>query len=98
VPKVWKKLSSTRHSDHRIFRLLREDFESPRNGHVLDAAILEAPDWVNVIALTDDEQCVLVRQYRFGTGQITMEIPGGMIEPGEWPRPAALYVLPAESG
>ena len=50
---------------------------------------LDCPDWVNVIALTDEDQVVLVRQYRLGTERITLEIPGGVVDSGEEPAAAA---------
>jgi ADP-ribose pyrophosphatase len=98
MPKPWKKLSSALRSDHRIFKIVAEDFESPRTGKHLDATILVAPDWVNVVALTDDARCVLVRQYRFGTDVVTLEVPGGIIDPGEQPLAAAARELREETG
>jgi len=47
--------------------------------------VIDAPDWVNVIALTPDGQLVLVRQFRFGVDTFSLEIPGGMIDRGEDP-------------
>ena len=59
---------------------------------------LEHPDWCNVIAITDDERVVLVRQLRFGTREMSLELPGGMIDPGEDPAVAALRELREETG
>ncbi len=98
MPKPWKKHSAALRSDHRIFQIVAEHFESPRTGKMLDATIVVAPDWVNVVALTDAGQCVLVRQYRFGTDLVTLEIPGGIIDPGEAPRAAAERELREETG
>lgn len=60
--------------------------------------ILDAPDWVNVIALTEDEHVVLIEQFRHGTRQMTWEIPGGAVDPGESPRDAAARELLEETG
>ncbi len=57
----------------------------PRTGHEHPRVVIDTPDWVNVIAVTKDEQLVLIRQYRFGIAETTLEIPGGMVEPGEDP-------------
>jgi ADP-ribose pyrophosphatase len=47
--------------------------------------VAHAPDWVNVVALTPDGNLVLVRQFRFGTNELSLEVPGGVIEAGEDP-------------
>jgi len=72
--------------------------ENPRTGEAMVRTVLETPDWVNVVALTDDRRLVVVRQYRFGTGRVTTEIPGGVIDPGEEPLAAARRELREESG
>ena len=64
--------------------------------------VLEAPDWVNVVAVTrsgDGEDCFLmVRQFRHGAQMITTEFPAGLIEPGEDPLAAARRELEEETG
>jgi len=51
-----------------------------------------------VVALTPDERIVLIRQYRFGLREVTLEIPGGLISPGESPQAAAIRELKEETG
>ena len=48
----------------------------PRSGRDLRRLVLETPAWVNVVALTRARRLVVVRQFRFGTGRVTTEIPG----------------------
>jgi 8-oxo-dGTP pyrophosphatase MutT (NUDIX family) len=60
--------------------------------------VLRAPDWVNVIALGEERQVLLVRQWRYGTAAVTLEVPGGMIDPGETPLEAAIRELREETG
>lgn len=45
--------------------------------------VLDYPDWVNVLALTKRSEAVLVRQFRPGPKKVTLELPGGAVEPGE---------------
>jgi len=59
---------------------------------------LEHPDWCNVIAITNDDRVVFVRQLRFGTREMSLELPGGMIDPGEDPAAASLRELREETG
>jgi len=56
------------------------------------------PEWVNVVAVTPKEEIVLIRQFRHGTRAVTLEIPGGMVDPGETPLEAARRELLEETG
>ena len=53
---------------------------------------------MNIIPLTADQQVVMVRQYRHGSKQITLEIPGGLVDPGDTPEKAASRELLEETG
>lgn len=60
--------------------------------------VVGCSDWVAVVAVTADEQVVLVRQYRAGVSAFTLEPPGGVIEPGQTPLEAAQRELLEETG
>jgi 8-oxo-dGTP pyrophosphatase MutT (NUDIX family) len=60
---------------------------------------LNCDDWVNVVALTEDRQVVLVEQYRHGIEAMTIEIPGGTIDKtDQTPLAAAMRELKEETG
>lgn len=81
-----------------IFSLHEHEAEHPRTGRVRPYVSLEVPDWVNMIALTHAGELVLVRQWRHGTRRFELEIPAGVIEPGETPEQAAARELREETG
>ena len=63
-----------------------------------DFYILKTNDWVNVVALTDDDELVMIEQWRQGVLRVTLEIPGGIVDPGESPFDAAVRELLEETG
>ena len=95
----WKKVRSTTIGDFRIFRLRSDVKLSPRTGREHDFYVLDSVDWVNVIALTPDEKLVMIEQFRHGSNTVELEIPGGMMDPGETdPVATAVRELREETG
>src|SRR2546425_8681059 len=81
--KPWKKISSKPVGDFRIFKLRSDIAVNPRTGKEHDFYVLDSVDWVNVIAVTPDEQLVMVEQFRHGSNTVELEIPGGMMDKDE---------------
>ncbi len=80
APGGWETLSTRNVLDHRFLRVDAEAVRTPA-GTVLDPWwVLNLPDWVVVVAITEGEEVVLVRQWRQGTRQFALEIPGGIID------------------
>ena len=96
-PKPWPLVSSRIDRSFRIFDLRMNRSVSPRTGEEHDFIVLESAPWVNVIALTDREEVVLIQQYRHGTQEVTLEIPGGLVDADE-PSVAAKRELLEETG
>jgi 8-oxo-dGTP pyrophosphatase MutT (NUDIX family) len=94
----WRRIGSTRLQRCGIFDLDRVRFEPPGGGDAHDFWVIDGPDWINVVPLTPEREVLLLRQFRFGVERFTLEIPGGMCDPGESPAAAARRELREETG
>jgi ADP-ribose pyrophosphatase len=97
-PARWERGASSVLASTRVLELRSVRFRHPVRGTERDFVIAHAPDWVNVVAQTPDDRLVLVRQFRFGSNELSLEIPGGVIEAGEDPVTAGLRELSEETG
>jgi 8-oxo-dGTP pyrophosphatase MutT (NUDIX family) len=97
-PFRWRKLHEEPFAHTRIFDVVRAHYQHPRRAQPQDFFVINPPDWVNVIALTAERHLVLVRQFRYGTNEFSLEIPGGVIDAGEDPVAAGVRELREESG
>ena len=96
--KKWQKLAS-RYLVQEQWATLRVDTCKLQNGTIKDDYyVLEYPNWVNAVALTKDNQIIMVRQYRFAGDIISLEIPGGVIDADEAPEVAVKRELLEETG
>ena len=79
----WKKIRSKPIGDFRIFKLRSDISTHPSTGNEHDFFVLDAANWVNVVAVTPNRELVMVEQYRHGSATVELEIPGGVMDPGE---------------
>jgi 8-oxo-dGTP pyrophosphatase MutT (NUDIX family) len=96
--KSWSLLGSRPVFEHRIFSLRYDRYRVEPTGSESDFVVMESRDWVNVVPLTPEGHVVLVRQYRHGIRRVSLEVPGGIIDPGETPEQAGLRELREETG
>jgi len=93
----WTTLESDQVYSTPIFNLLRHHREHPSRGRH-HFYVLSAPNWINIIPLTPSQDVVMVHQFRHGIEDLTLEVPGGMVDPGEEPSFAARREMIEESG
>jgi ADP-ribose diphosphatase len=94
----WKTLHSEPVYRTPIFDLHRRRAGHPHRGE-RDFYVLEAPAWVNIIPLTAAREVVMVRQWRHGIADFTLEVPGGMVDPADpSPLQAARREMREETG
>jgi 8-oxo-dGTP pyrophosphatase MutT (NUDIX family) len=96
--KPWQRVRSSIPQSFRVFSVRTDTAVSPRTGIEHEFYIIESRDWVHIIPVTPDQQIVMIRQYRHGSREVTLEIPGGLIEPGDTPQEAASRELLEETG
>jgi len=93
----WKIIDTKPDRDYRVFKVNTMKALSPRTNEVGEFYIIETNDWVNVIPLTEDKKVVMIKQFRHGSKEITLEIPGGLVD-DEHHMEAALRELSEETG
>jgi 8-oxo-dGTP pyrophosphatase MutT (NUDIX family) len=97
--KPWEKISSSPVGDFRIFSIRSDKKISPRTQRQHDFFVLDSVNWVNVLAITPEGQCVMVEQFRHGSDTVELEIPGGMMDSADTsPESAGLRELREETG
>jgi ADP-ribose pyrophosphatase len=95
--KGWELLDSKMDRDYKVFRVQVDQALSPRTHEVSEFYTIDTRDWVNMVPLTPNREVVMIRQYRHGSRQITLEIPGGLVDESD-PEAAALRELIEETG
>lgn len=98
-PEPWQ-IVETRYLHKKPWLTMRQDSVRLPNGrNIDDFYVWEFPPWLNVIAITENEEIVLIRQYRHGIGKVSFELPAGVHDkPGETLIQAAQRELLEETG
>ena len=96
--KKWRVIASSYLFKHKYLTIRKDSAETQTGTVIPDFFVIENPDWINVIAITDDGFFVMEEQYRHGLGIVEYELCAGMIEDGETPLEAAKRELKEETG
>ncbi len=94
----WEDQDVVTDQEGRLFRMLTVRRRSPHTAREAVFTRLLCPEWINVIALTTEGEFLAVEQYRHGCNQATLEIVGGVCDPGEAPLESARRELREETG
>lgn len=97
-PPDWETLEESEIRWSRVFGVQDVVRRSPKTGRTGTFHVIHTSSWCNAVALTPDDQIVLIRQYRHGIDATCVEIPGGLVDPGEEPMEAAVRELLEETG
>jgi 8-oxo-dGTP pyrophosphatase MutT (NUDIX family) len=82
----------------RLFQHILVNRRSPHTDREHGFTRLLCPDWVNVVAFTEQGELLLVEQWRHGIGASTLEVVGGVCDPGEEPTVSGRRELLEETG
>ncbi len=94
----WECLDSSVHADCKVYKILKENWHNQQHRIAADFYVMKVGDWAVTMALTEEGKCVLIRQFRFGTGKFSWELPAGVVDPGENPVEGGVRELYEESG
>jgi ADP-ribose pyrophosphatase YjhB (NUDIX family) len=81
-----------------IFQIFEKKYTHPVDHRSGNFYVMDTADWVQVVAFTPEKRFILVQQFRFGTEALSLETPGGLVEPNEDPLAAGLRELREETG
>jgi len=95
---AWTRKDIKQIADCRIFTVHESISVSPETEEEHKFYVMETADWVNVVPVTASNELVCIRQYRHGSEEITLEIPGGIVDPGEEPIESAARECLEETG
>jgi 8-oxo-dGTP pyrophosphatase MutT (NUDIX family) len=80
-PGLWKVLTREYLAKKPWYTVRVDRVELPNGTIIPEYWVSEYPPWVNVVALTERDEVVLIRQYRHGVEAVHYEIPAGSTDP-----------------
>src|SRR6266536_1138664 len=97
-PLPWKRVRVGPRQDYQVLRIGQDMFADPRDGEEHARVIVDAEDWCNIVPLMTSGEIVMVKQFRVGSGETSLELPGGVVDHGEDPAAAVARELEEETG
>jgi ADP-ribose pyrophosphatase len=97
-PPAWEVTRTEPRAAYSVFRTRRDHVRSPVDGSRYAFDIVESAEAVTVVPITPDGRLVLIQQFRHGTRRVTLEFPGGILDPGETVVECARRELREETG
>tara|TARA_B100001123_G_scaffold72007_1_gene80848 strand:+ start:237 stop:776 length:540 start_codon:yes stop_codon:yes gene_type:complete len=98
MPKKWKTLDTKQIFGNKFFGFREDKVLSPKTESAHPVWVMDAPTWINIIPITKKQKVIMIKQYRFGSREISLEIPGGMVDADEGAFSAAIRELKEETG
>ncbi len=94
----WAETKREKVLKSRVFQYDKVYRQSPLTKDIGQFDLLVCPNWVNIIAKNSSDEIVMVKQFRHGTNEYTLEIPGGAVETNEDSLTAAIRECQEETG
>jgi ADP-ribose pyrophosphatase len=98
IPSRWHVLTEKTVADCRVFTVSSLRERNEKTGAESDFFVINAYDWVVALASPREGEYLMVNQFRFGSGELSLEFPAGCIDGGEIPLQAAARELAEETG
>lgn len=96
--KKWIEISSKEILTAHVFRFIQKVRQTPDGKKEGTFDVLQCRNWINILAFDENENLIMVRQYRHGINELSLEFPAGVIDQGEAPLDAAIRELQEETG